>query len=84
MASGFPADMIRCQACGAREVKSGGVQRDALVLCCGCGTVLSTWCEFLGRIGASIEAGSVDVERGSGSTRRRLRWPAFNRSPVAS
>ena len=51
MASGFPADVIRCRACGARDVQTQGkIGRSTVLSCSQCGTGLWTWCEFLQRV----------------------------------
>ena len=57
MTSGFPAEMIKCRACGARDVEvTDRIGSDAVVSCCRCGTVLWTWPEFLSRIETLVEA----------------------------
>ena len=48
MDSGFPASLIRCRHCGAREVELiSRLTRNALVRCSDCGEALWTWGEFL-------------------------------------
>jgi uncharacterized Zn finger protein len=57
MASGFPAEIIKCRACGARDVElTSWARADAVVSCYQCGTVLWTWPEFLNRVGAIVDA----------------------------
>jgi len=60
MASGIHPEIIKCRACGARDVEVvDRVRSNTVVSCYQCGTVLWTWPEFLDRIGAFITAGDA-------------------------
>jgi hypothetical protein len=51
MASGFYPEIIKCRACGARDVEVvDRVRSNTVVSCYQCGTVLWTWPEFLNRV----------------------------------
>ena len=67
MASVFPAEIIKCRACGARDVElTDWVRSDAVVSCYQCGTALWTWPEFLNRVGTIVDArkpAGVTMER---------------------
>jgi len=57
MASGFSAEIIKCRACGARDVElTDWVRADAVVSCYQCGTALWTWPEFLNRVSTIVDA----------------------------
>ena len=52
MASVFPAEIIKCRACGARDVEViDRARAEPVVSCYRCGTALWTWSEFLHRVG---------------------------------
>ena len=60
MTSGFFPEIIKCRACGARDVEMvDRVRSHTVVSCYQCGTVLWTWPEFLHRIGAFAAAGDA-------------------------
>jgi len=62
MASGYPAEIIKCQACGARDVEvTDRIGSDAVVCCYRCGLILWTWPEFLSRIATAVEAGGRET-----------------------
>ena len=72
MASGFPADIIKCRACGARDITvTDRVRSDAIVSCSQCGTVLWTWPEFLNRIGAIVGVRGATAEGSMSRLARR-------------
>jgi hypothetical protein len=69
MASRFPAELIKCRACEARDVEvTEQVRAEAVVSCCRCGTALWTWSEFLHRLGTI-----VDTRKRAVVTTERLR-----------
>jgi hypothetical protein len=74
MASSFPSDVIKCRACGARDVQAtSGIRADGLVTCCSCGTILWTWPEFQHRIEAVADASVAESGRLTTNLRPRAR-----------
>jgi hypothetical protein len=73
MAANQP-DVIKCTACGSREVQVvGRLEHAAAVSCSRCGTTLWTWPEFLQRIRDTLAGREQGISGGRAPRSQQVR-----------